>query len=172
MLTTTAPRRGNPSFATAVKAGGGLPVVQLLIVIALLVIFAAVSFANASASARRGSLASSLRAIRGQVLVYALEHGDQLPDLAAASARGQHFQPFMGVTHHGSLRRGPYLPGLPVNPLTGGSVVKDAAAMGADGLPSPVPGADFIYDYAGGSGSGRVWATSDHATGTAVPDSL
>jgi type II secretory pathway pseudopilin PulG len=171
MFTTTAPRRGNPSFATTAKAGGGLPVVQLLIVIALLGIFAAVSFANASASARRGSLASSLRSIRGQVVVYALEHGDQLPDLAAASARGQHFQPFTGVTAYGCVSRGPYLPGVPVNPLTGASVVKDAATLGADGLPSPVPGADFIYDYGGGSGTGRVWATSDQATGTAVPES-
>lgn len=170
MPTTTAPHQRRLCFATGASAGGGLRVVQLLIVIALLGIFAAVSFANASAAARRGSFASSVRAIRGQVAVYALEHGDQLPDLAAASAGGRHFQPFMGVTTYGSLKRGPYLPGVPVNPLTGGSVVKDAAAMGADGLPSPVPGADFIYDYGAGFGTGKIWGTSDQATGAAVPD--
>jgi hypothetical protein len=171
MLTTTAARRSTASF-TAAKAGAGLPIVKLLIVVALLGVFAAISFSNASASARRGSLAGSLRVIRGQVLVYALEHGDQLPDLAAASARGQDFQPFTHVTTHGGVTRGPYLPSVPVNPLTGGSVVKDAASIGPDGLPSPVPGADFIYDYGGGSGSGRLWATSDRATGTAVPDGV
>ena len=172
MMITTAPRRGTPSFATAAKAGAGLPAVKLLIVVALLGIFAAVSFSNASASARRASLAGSLRTIRGQVVVYALEHGGQLPDLAAASARGEHFQPFTGVTSHGGLRRGPYLPGVPANPLTGGSVVKDAAAICPDGLPCAVPGADFIYDYGGGSGTGRLWATSDRETGAAVPDGL
>ncbi len=131
---------------------------------------ASIAFAGATASARHGSLASNVQTLRGQVAVYALEHGDQLPDLAAASARGQHFQPFTGVTTYGSVRRGPYLPEVPVNPLTGGSVVKDAASMAANGLPRPVPGADFIYDYRGGTGTGKIWGTSDRAAGTPIPD--
>ena len=49
-------------------------------------------------------------------------------------------------------------------------MVKDATFFRGDGLPSAVPGADFIYDYGGGCGSGKVWATSDSATGTPVPN--
>ena len=29
-------------------------------------------------------------------------------------------------------------------------------------------GSDFIYDYAGGSGSGKFWGTSDRATGKII----
>jgi hypothetical protein len=140
----------------------------LLLLVAGLAIVTAISFANADASARRSSLAGSVRVLRGQVVMYTLEHNDELPDLAAASAAGQHFQPLTTVTNHDGRRRGPYVPGVPVNPLTGGSVVKDATSMRADGLPSPVPGADFIYDYGGGHGTGRLWGTSDRATGAAV----
>ena len=170
MLIPTALPTTRPSFAAAVRAGGGSRGVQLLLLVAGLAIVTAFSFAGASASARRSSLAGNLRILRGQVVMYSLEHGEELPDLAAASAAGQHFRPLTAVTHHGGRKRGPYVPSVPVNPLTGGSVVKDAASMRADGLPSPVPGADFIYDYAGGHGTGRLWGTADRETGAAVAD--
>ena len=170
MLTATALYRGRPNLAAAARAGGGSRGVQLLLLVAGLGIVTAFSFVGASASARRSSLAGSLRVLRGQVVLYSVEHGDALPDLAAVSAVGQHFQPLTTVTDHDGRKRGPYLPAVPVNSLTGGSVVKDATSMRADGLPSPVPGADFIYDYAGDAGTGRLWGTSDRATGAAVPD--
>jgi hypothetical protein len=170
MLTVTGITRVHPGFAAAARAGGGSRGVQLLLLVAGLAIVTAFSYAGAGASARRSSLAGNLRVLRGQVVMYTLEHGDELPDLAAASAAGRHFQPLTTVTHLGGRKRGPYLPSVPVNPLTGGSVVKDAASMRADGLPSPVPGADFIYDYAGGHGTGRLWGTADRETGAAVAD--
>src|SRR5688500_8612139 len=162
-------RASRPSFAAAARAGGSRGV-QLLLLVAGLAIVTAFSFAGASASARRSSLAGSVRVLRGQVVMYTLEHGEELPDLAAASAAGQHFRPLSTVTQHGGRQRGPSGPAVPVNPLTGGSVVKDAPSMRADGLPSPVPGADFIYDYAGGHGTGRIWGTFDRSTGAAVAD--
>ena len=171
MFTTTNSSQGRPRLAAVARVGGGSRLIQLLVLVVVLAVLAAISFANASASARRGSLGSSVRAIRGQVAVYTLEHGDELPDLAAASAAGRHFQPLTNVTAHGGVRRGPYLPSVPVNPLTGGSMIKDATSLGADGLPSPVPGADFIYDYRGGSGTGNLWGTSDREAGTPVTGS-
>lgn len=58
-----------------------------------------------------------------------------------------------------------------MNPVTGGSVVKDAVSIDANRLPRPVPGADFIYDYGRGTASGKIWGTSDNVTGAAFPDS-
>ena len=157
------------------KSRKGFTLVELLIVVAILGILAAITvpqFTSATESARGGSLAGTVRSLRGQINLYKLEHGDQLPDLAAASGLGQHFQPFTGVTMYGSVRRGPYVAGVPVNPKTSGSVVMNAGSFDAAGLPNPVPGADFIYDYGSGAGSGKIWGTSDKATGVPVPDGL
>ena len=51
----------------------------------------------------------------------------------------------------------------PINALTNGSVVKNGTNAAA------VAGADFVYDYQGGAGSGNIWGTSDSAAGTIVP---
>src|SRR5688500_19409669 len=107
-------RASRPSFAAAARAGGSRGV-QLLLLVAGLAIVTAISFAGASASARRSSLAGSVRVLRGQLVLYTLEHGDALPDLAAASAAGQHFHPFTTVTTYAGVKRGPYLPAVPVN---------------------------------------------------------
>ena len=158
------------------KAPGGFTLIELLIVILLLGIMAGITvpqFANSSKSAREGALATTTHTIRGQVAMYKLQHGDELLDLAAASAGGNHFAPLTTVTVYGTpaQNRGPYMQSVPVNPVTNGSVVMNATTFDAAGRPNPVPGADFIYDYgAGGAGSGNVWGTTDRATGTPMTD--
>jgi hypothetical protein len=37
-----------------------------------------------------------------------------------------------------------------------------------NGVPDPVPGADFIYDYGGGQGTGALWGTTNRATGAVL----
>ena len=148
----------------------GFSLIELLIVIMILGILAAITmpqFANASGEARRSSLASTVHTVSYQVLLYKLQHGDQLPDLAAASAAGNHFQPLTTVTTFAGKNCGPYIVSLPVNPRTDGSVVKNAVSF-TGSVPDPVPGADFIYDYEGGYGSGELWGTSDRASGSPV----
>ena len=151
----------------------GFTLIELLIVIAMLAILAAIAipqFASSTTQARAGALNNTVRAVSGQIVLYKLEHGDQLPDLAAASALGQHFQPLTDVTTYNGVNRGSYVPRVPVNAVTGGSVVMDAGSFNSAGVPNPVAGADFIYDYGGGLGSGQLWGTSDRTTGTpAVP---
>ena len=144
--------------------------IELLIVIVLLGIVAAISipqFTSSSASARASALASTLQSVKGQVDLYKLQHGDQLPDLTAASALGEHFRPLAERSTYGNPPKsyGPYLSSVPVNAMTGGSTVMNATSFGADGRPAAVPGADFIYDYGGGSGTGKLWGTADRATG-------
>ena len=145
--------------------------IELMIVVVILGILAAVAtplFANASIEARRSSLQTMARTMANQVQLYKLQHGDALPDLAAASAGGNHFQPLVGVTVYDGRNLGPYAQSVAENPITEGSTVMNAVTI-TNGVPDPVPGADFIYDYGAGHGSGAVWGTVDRATGVALP---
>jgi prepilin-type N-terminal cleavage/methylation domain-containing protein len=146
--------------------------VELLTVTILLAILAAIAipqFGGITDSAR-AAVADANGSLDGRLALYKIEHGDQLPDLAAASAGGEHFKPLTQASTYGTppVRRGPYLSSVPVNPATGGSIVMNASSFEADGRPSPVPGADFIYDFGGGAGTGKLWRTIDRAQGAPV----
>ena len=152
------------------RLSSGFTLIELMIVIVILGIMAAIAtpqFANASSEARRSSLLSMTRTMANQVQLYKLQHGDVLPDLAAASAGGNHFQPLVAVTVYDGRNFGPYAQSVAVNPITEGSMVLNATTF-TNGIPDPVPGADFIYDYGGGNGSGALWGTSDRASGVAA----
>jgi general secretion pathway protein G len=148
----------------------GFSLIELLIVIVILGILAAVAmpqFSSASGEARASSRASIARTVGSQIQLYKLQHGETLPDLAAASAGGDHFGPLNSVTTFEGKSYGPYTSSVPVNPVTKGSTVRNAATF-TGGAPNPVPGADFIYDYRDGGGTGVLWATVDQATGVAA----
>jgi prepilin-type N-terminal cleavage/methylation domain-containing protein len=150
-------------------ARGAFTLVELLTVTILLAILAAVAipqFGGLTDSAR-SAVADANGSLDGRLTLYKLQHGDTLPDLAGASANGEHFKPLTQVSTYGDppVRRGPYLSAVPVNPATGGSMVMNAASFEPDGRPSPIPGADFIYDFGGGAGTGKIWRTADRATG-------
>jgi prepilin-type N-terminal cleavage/methylation domain-containing protein len=152
-------------------AARGFTLIEILLVVIILGIMAAIvvpAFATYGRTARQASLVSTIRTLRSQIQAYRIQHGDDLPDLAAASAAGNHFQPLTEQTTYGSppTNRGPYLTSVPTNSLTNGSVVKNVITMNASGLPDPVPGADFIYDYSGVTGA--IWGTSDSAAGTPI----
>ena len=147
----------------------GFTLIEILIVVTLLGIMAAIAvpaIGSYGRTARQASLVSSVHTIRSQIQAYRLQHGDSLPDLAAASAGGNHFAPLTTVTVHNGQNRGPYLQTVPVNPVTTGSVVMNATGFAVNGVPDPVPGADFIYDF--GNDTGNIWGTADRATGVAV----
>jgi general secretion pathway protein G len=150
----------------------GFTLIEILIVVVILGIMAAIvvpAFTTYGRTARTASLVATVRTLRSQIMAYRIQHGDDLPDLEAASNASNHFQPLTEMTTYGNpaTNRGPYLTSVPVNALTNGSVVKNAATMNATGLPDPVPGADFIYDYSGITGA--IWGTSDTTTGTPIP---
>ena len=109
-------------------------------------------FTNASQDARKSSLVSQLQTLRSQIELFKLQHGDVLPDLVTD------WTPMTTVTAYAGKNYGPYMQAIPLNPLTGGSTVKDGTGAAA------VAGADFIYDKTGGTG--RIYGTSENVNGT------
>ena len=128
--------------------------VEILIVVLLLGILGAIvipRFSNASADAKRAALASSLHALRAQVEMYMLQHGDTTPALT-----GSDWTPLTTQSTYRAQTVGPYLTAPAVNQLNGKSDILVVAADVTGG--DPIAGADmgFIYNPA----TGKIWATN------------
>jgi general secretion pathway protein G len=124
------------------SARRGFTLIEILIVVIILGILAAIvipQFSSASSDAKKASLQSTVQTLRSQIALYKLQHGDTLPNLSGTGAGN----------------------GWPA--LTASSVYQGGTNAAA------VAGADFVYDYGAGTGSGNIWGTSDTATGTIVP---
>jgi general secretion pathway protein G len=136
----------------------GFTLVEILIVVIILGILAAIvipQFTNASTDARRNSTSSLLQTIRSQVELYKLQHGDALPDLVTD------WTPLINTSTFNGTTFGPYMQQIPVSPLNANSAVED----GPSGT-TPGGGTGWVYDYNGGAGTGKFWATD--ATDTQV----
>ena len=143
----------------------GFTLIEILIVVIILGILAAIvipQFSNASSDAKKASLRSTVQTLRSQIALYKLQHGDTLPNLSGTGA-GNGWPALTASSVYQGTTVGPYMQSIPVNSLTNGSVVKDGTNAAA------VAGADFVYDYGAGTGSGNMWGTTDTATGTILP---
>lgn len=143
----------------------GFTLVEILIVVIILGILAAIvipQFTNASTEARENSTRSQLQTLRSQIELYKLQHNDDLPDLVAnwnqltgiTNAAGAITAPAPGVTTFG-----PYMQSAPANSLNNSSLVVDG-----DGSAPAGSVCGFVFDYAAGAGTGKIFATQTNGT--------
>jgi type II secretion system protein G len=147
----------------------GFTLIEILIVVIILGILAAIvipQFTSASNDARKSNVSSTLQTLRSQVELYKLQHNDNLPNLtdtnnwAYLTSKTDVNSSLTPAT--GAVTFGPYMQDVPINALTG---TKPPVIKNGDGS-AAVAGADYIYDYNGGNGTGRMWATTDTTSGT------
>jgi len=143
------------SVPKSIRKNQAFTLVEILIVVVILGILAAIiipRFANASKDARRASLASQLNAVRAQIQLYTIEHGDQRP----ANLNGNNWTDLTTQSVYNGVNRGPYLPSIPVNTVNGFTNIAVVAVDPSWG--DPVVGANIGFVY--NSNNGFMYGTS------------
>jgi general secretion pathway protein G len=130
--------------------------IEILIVVVILGILGAIvypHFANARAEAADKACRTQLQSLRSQIEMYKIQHGGQLPDLVT------NWNPMTNATVYGTKTVGPYIPRAPKNSFNNLSNV-----VNGDGTSPAGSACGFVYDYAGGSGTGKIMATMNDGT--------
>jgi general secretion pathway protein G len=151
----------------------GFTLIEILIVVIILGILAAIvipQFTNASKEAKQSAVVTMVQSTRSQIALFKLQHNDMLPGAATLVDTGGTFDEatfwnqltlFTDLAGGTATAKdsthvyGPYMQSKPSNSLVAAanaSVVVDGTAAPSGG------GAAFVYDYAGGGGSGKFWA--------------
>lgn len=137
--------RGKPFVAR-----GAFTLIEFLIVISCLSILAMTVYpyvVNARETAEESGARDQLASIRKQIQLYRGQHDGKLPDLVTSWDALTRPHAFGGRTV------GPYLPSVPKN--QGLLNVMDGVETSTD-LPGKFA---YVYDYRGGAGTGKIWAT-------------
>jgi general secretion pathway protein G len=135
---------------------GAFTLIEILIVVVILGILGALvypHFANARADAADKAARTQLQGLRSQIEMYKIQHGGALPDLLT------NWNPLINATVYNSKTVGPYIPRAPKNGFNNLSNVVDG-----DGSSPASSSAGFVYDYAGGAGTGKIMATNGDGT--------
>ena len=130
--------------------------IEILMVVVILGILGALvypHFANARADAADKAARTQLQGLRSQLEMYKIQHGGAVPDLITS------WNPLINATVYNNKTVGPYIPRAPKNGLNNLSNVVDGDGTGPVGS-----AAGFVYDYAGGSGTGKLMATNPDGT--------
>jgi hypothetical protein len=93
-------------------------------------------------------MTSQLQTLRSQVELYKLQHGDAYPTTGGTATGAWDWTQLTGTSVYAGNTVGPYLQQIPINPLTGVSVVNSVATDPAVGTASA--GAGFVFSQATG----------------------
>jgi len=130
------------------KAKSGFTLVEILIVVVILGILAAIvipQFTEASGEAKMSSLCTDLQSVRSQIELYKIQHNDAMPGQNNIAVGGTHtgtsgfingligYTDINGVTQAGPGPNvyGPYLQKVPTNQFNNSNVVEEG--VGAPG---------------------------------------
>jgi len=130
--------------------------IEILLVVVILGILGALvypQFANARADAVDKAARTQLQGLRSQIEMYKVQHGGALPDLIT------NWNPLINATVYNNKTVGPYLPRAPKNNFNNLTSVVDGDGTGPAASP-----AGFVYDYAGGAGTGKIMSTNYDST--------
>ena len=117
------------------KKNGGFTLVEILIVVVILGILAAIvipQFTQASTEAREASLRSNLQSVRSQIELFKIQHNDFAPTSAALFLAEMTGRTDQNRTVNVAGEFGPYLQAIPVNPFTSGDTINAAYVVDAD----------------------------------------
>ncbi|MHC4325455.1 MAG: type II secretion system protein [Planctomycetota bacterium] len=151
------------------KARSGFTLVEILIVVVILGILAAIvipQFTEASTEAKTSSLATDLQSMRSQIELYKIQHNDNLPGVVNGThtAGGGGQAAFVAAMTAGTdifgepnlaCEYGPYLQKIPMNQF----VDSDVVTLGAIGVGSPAVSNDGSQGWYFNTDNGRFWAT-------------
>ena len=139
--------------------GGGFTLVEILIVVIILGILAALvipQFAHASDDAKKANMRNQLQTVKGTIGLYRVEHRDVPPQLISVGWDVVTNKTKTDGTIDPAGDRGPYLPSPPINPLTQSSAI---VALGSGAATTN----GWFYDESTGElhGANETGALSD-----------
>ena len=136
----------------------GFTLVEILIVVMILGILASIivpHYVGASDESRHAAIVDQLRMMRDQVNIYRAEHREQFPGTTAAVPGGT-IAMFVGqftqytdadgdvaAAKDATHKFGPYLPSIPLNPMSGTDTIKYDWSY--DAIPTPDDSTGWIY---------------------------
>lgn len=152
------------------KAKSGFTLVEILIVVVILGILAAIvipQFTEASTEARASTLVSDLQTMRSQLELYKIQHKDALPALDTFTAQMTTYTDINGNANDDKTavyKFGPYLQKIPTNPFTTSNVLSaDDPSAGAG-----VADGDLGWSYT--AATGAFYAINDEDLNDQISD--